>query len=457
MKNSILFVAILVFLGACSDELVAPNDRPRQEQQQWVNHITMNQAKKRLVSIVSEINSQIPAGVNRIPAISETTVSAMQCTPLSEQLKPLTRGEDETDAGFYVMRMDNDMFAIMSATTDKPELLAIGNGYPNFEDSTANLPNPNYWAMPTGADIGIGTIPDTASIKPFYVYKRISTTYSPMYDGGLCKVKWGNEAPYNEMMDTVTDPWGNVKHAAAGCVAIAMAQMMTVPNLRGGYYKDDVFDWDDLANRRDATCFNNPTARTQIASLFRDLNNEDNLDSQQASPTTWASTSSVPRVFRNFHFKQGGIMTTFDDTESTFKAQFDSIRHELDLGYPIYFDGKADYVDPNNKDTLEGGHAWICHGMMKASTLIEVYAYASEQDALTNTEPIYVGDYIEESWFLQMNWGWDSKADGYYIAKYGANFDSTQGPDETEIDVPKSKGWNNIKPNKSTIIYKVRK
>lgn len=78
MKNSILFVALLVFLGACSDELITPNDRPGQEQQQWVNHITMNQAKKRLVSIVSEINSQIPAGVNRIPTKAQQVGNHLQ-------------------------------------------------------------------------------------------------------------------------------------------------------------------------------------------------------------------------------------------------------------------------------------------------------------------------------------------------------------------------------------------
>lgn len=73
MKNLFYGVLLLVFLGACSDELVCPSEISGEERYKWSNHITVLQAKKRLVDIVSEVNSQIPPGVNRIASIQKLT------------------------------------------------------------------------------------------------------------------------------------------------------------------------------------------------------------------------------------------------------------------------------------------------------------------------------------------------------------------------------------------------
>ncbi len=470
MKKTLFLAALFaaVSLSSCSEELINPSTTtPAEETRQWSNHVSMEQAKKRLVNIVAEMNSQIPAGANRIATVNESSAATMQCTPLNDKMQPLTRAEAETDASCYVMRLDNDMFAIMSATTDKPELLAIGNGYPNFEDSTANLPNPNYWTLPTGGSGTIGGTGTTGTIEPFYVYKRAKPTYSPMYNGGLCKVKWGNGEPYNQMMDSVTDTWGTDTVAAAGCLALAIAQAMTIPNLRGAYYKDEVFDWDDLAGRRDKSSFNNPTARYKIAKLFQDLNNKENLASTPGSPVTWAPFGYIPRTLMNFHISNPGTLTRYDDsvykvisvvdTVKKSTPKFDLIKSELDAGYPVLFEGSGYHIE-NGVEIREGGHEWLCHGMAEANTLVEVWRYSSRAAAMEGIEePVFVMDYNETSWLLQMNWGWDGKADGYYITKFENDLNSKKGPDHEEDGVPSVPGWNNFKNGSLFFRHGIRK
>ncbi len=62
MKNPFALLVLIVFpviavtLSSCSDDIYCPNQQPT-EQAKWSTHITMDQAKKRLINIVSEINN----------------------------------------------------------------------------------------------------------------------------------------------------------------------------------------------------------------------------------------------------------------------------------------------------------------------------------------------------------------------------------------------------------------
>ncbi len=457
MKNPFALLVLIVFpviavtLSSCSDDIYCPNQQPT-EQAKWSTHITMDQAKKRLINIVSEINSQITEEANRLPSLSAASLEKMQCTALDNQSKPLTRSNAATDASCYVIRMDNDIFAIMSATTNQPELLAIGKGNPNFEDSTANLPNPNYWRAPS---IGEGVGPDTVSIKTHYVYKRVKTDYTPLYNGGLCKVKWGNYAPYNDKLKMVYDTWGNYVHASTGCVAIALAQLMTTENLRGAYYKDHTFNWDDLAQRKNSEYFTNPTAKEQISTLFEDLVCKENLASSLGSPTTTTYIWRIPLTLANFHFSNVGIDTTYYDYDKeNYPPKLDIIKAELDAGYPVLFhaDGMSD------TGLSDGGHQWLCHGLLEAKTLVEVYEVNSIADFISGNEKgTFVRDFFETSWYLQMNWGWDGDADGYYITSFDKILNNLEGPDIEEIGTPSSTGWNKYIPTSTFFRYGIRK
>lgn len=441
------YAVAMMILSSCSAEIL---NMPEQEPISYDSsrHITVEQAKKRLMVIMKEINSQIPMGVNRI---SQTMSGAeMEVVALDANFNPMTRS-DSDEASNYLIRLNDDMFAIMSATNDRPELLAIGNGYPDFNNPAATMPNPDNWILPSGEQSSI----DSSLTTPKFVYKRVSTTYTVHQNGGLCNVKWGNGSPYNEYLPMVTDPWGNYTHAATGCVAVAMAQMMTVPSLHGAKYNGYTYNWKDLSQRRDALSFENEEEKHEIATLFLDLTNKNNLASNYGSPTTWTRVDErntyVSRTFDNFGM-HGGSFKYYDND-----SVFNIVKSELDAGYPVYFDGSADYIDPNGIKKY-GGHAWICHGMLEAKTLIEVYVYMSTNPSENGAEePILYDRYWETSMYLQMNWGWDGKADGYYLTKYDNNLNTLEGPDIPEEGISVLPGWNNFNPRSLWIYYDVRK
>lgn len=56
-----------------------------------------------------------------------------------------------------------------------------------------------------------------------------------------------------------------------------------------------------------------------------------------------------------------------------------------------------------------------------------------------------------------MNWGWDGKADGYYLTKYDNNLNTLEGPDIPEEGISVLPGWNNFNPRSLWIYYDVRK
>ncbi len=46
-----------------------------------------------------------------------------------------------------------------------------------------------------------------------------------------------------------------------------------------------------------------------------------------------------------------------------------------------------------------------------------------------------------------MNWGWDGKADGFYMVKYDSRLDNKKGADLPEDSVDTGGGYNIYRPN----------
>ncbi len=439
--SSLLVAALLLLMGACSNDVLdLSTDTTTNNTNAPRGFVSMDQAKARLANIVNQLNSQTSDASQPFPAV---TPSRLTGVALGADMKPLTRADDQTQAGCYLLRMDNDMFAIMSATDNRPELLAIGSGYPNFEDSTALVPNPGYWDPIVPMD----TLPHVNEQRDSVFTKIIKTEYEYLAEN-LCPVKWGNKYPYNNRVRML--PTGNfnpitgepmLAHAAVGCVAVACAQIMLAPNLRGGYYKEHTFDWDALAQCRYASSFSPISSEVhQVATLFEDLTNEENINpSTWGLGVTWANPSNIIHTLEHFHFKNPG--------KGPYAFNLDTVKSELLQGYPLYFSayGGVDSVK------MLGGHAWVCHGLMKAKITIGVYASHNILE-----QPELIDQKEETAWYLQMNWGWDSKGDGYYLAKFNDFLNNIKGPDVPEDGTSPTAGQNIYFPNTTGIIYGFR-
>ena len=443
MKQGLLTIlmGLIIFLSACSEDVInmqKANDFNASKSK--TGYISMQEAKARLSAIITEINSQISDPVNRYPEISSN--NQLSGIALNAKMRPLTRGDDETEAGCYVFRLENDMFAIMSANASAPELLAIGKGYPNFEDSTANLPNPEYWKPVLPVDtILVNESNDTI------ISRIIDTKYSVVKEN-ICPVKWGNKHPFNSQLNWIVKGYNPsdgspiLVRPAAGCVAVSLAQIMTAEELRGAYYKDHFYDWDMLSQFKFASDFaGNAEATNQIGLLFKDLLDPENLHvSQWGENVTWVYSYSVDRTLENFHFKKTGKYTGYD---------FDSVKNDLDNNYPVIFDATG------GKDSIPeelGGHMWVCHGLLKATYTIEYYVMNKN----SSNAPTYLYTATKDSWYLQMNWGWDARADGFYLAKFDDFLNNIKGPDIVEDESYPTTGYNIYQPNSTWIRYGIR-
>lgn len=431
-----LFTACLLLTG-CSDDGIDKVKPSTDSTERRTSAISVEDARQRLGQIIREINSQNKGAGE----ISSDMANRITCTAMLDKNENRLTRANEDEACFYVFELGNkEGFAIMGATPEYPELLAIGAGSPNFLDPTAELPDEDLWKIPT-TDTTITITPSDPSIKEEGYPVRMASTYTTYGNGGLCKVKWGNNEPYNEYL-----PWSEAANgggfygpSAVGCAAIAIAQIMTVENLQGATYPGYEFDWPTLALYRDSlSVTSNPNVKHQICTLVKILGDSKNLQNEYTRWVSWAPISRIADTFSNFGLNCSGTGTDL---------KLDSCIYEIENGYPVYIHAYG----RDNKGKIQGNHSWIAHGALKAVTPVQYY---TSVDAYLNGDEPFKTLY-ETSWYLQMNWGWDGCSDGYYLMDNRLN--TYAGPDIPEIGSDKIRGWSNLLTNTAQMIINIRK
>ncbi len=138
MNKTILFcltAAYLLLCGCTATDVPYPDTAENLDVMNM--YVSPTEARSRHAVILSSQNTR-SAGV---------TIG--DCTPLDKKGNPITRADDET--WYYVFHTSGEKpgFAIMGARRDIPELLAMGDGNPNFRDSEAMIPDPSCWKSET--------------------------------------------------------------------------------------------------------------------------------------------------------------------------------------------------------------------------------------------------------------------------------------------------------------------
>lgn len=396
IKKILMLLAALLFLVSCSQDMLQEKDVENSQKRN--DFVSAENARLRLIRILGQIEPTTR---------SQAALLVGDCTPLTKEGKPLTRSSEEQPA-CYTFRINNNTgFAIMSASDKLPELLAIGQGTPNFKDSTANLPDPNLWIVP---DTGI-------NVEDYDLVRREPTYVKLPNKAGVTdpriKPKWSQHNEINKYLPIVRDETSrNEKdstRAATGCVAMAMAMIFSHPNYQPTNYQGYTFDWDRINAAWSRPLLRADTvAMNQVAKLMLLLGNEENLDLKYrwASPTTWASDYDVPHTFQNFGFTPGIYQ----------EYSLNAVLDEINQGYPVYMSA----VDEEHNS----GHAFVVHGAMMCITPVDVYSHTTGQ---------LINSYYEYSYYLQINWGWTGKSDGYFLE---GNFNSDAGPDIWETENP---------------------
>ncbi len=447
MKRTILSaVTAAMFFAACSDkeDLVPRNqvqDKPIVSEVIQSNVITLEEARENLEIFLKDFSSLS----KRSGDFSSRKIS--DGFTLKSDKRSISKSTEETpEAKIHVFNFENNGgFAIMSATRDMPELLAItegGNidtneviedpGLALFLYKFGNMPiissSDDEPAHQEKMDPGV-----TAHTEVFYTYGDYKNElFNPV--GGYCKVHWGQEEPYNKYCPL---EYGDT--TKTGCVATACAQLMSVyqyPTSYNGY----LFNWDNMINNRD---------NDAVARLMEQIGLPENTNMDYHLDISEAEATSIPRTFEHFGYKCGGVVKDYNKNE---------VVNEIKEGHCVPLGGLSYQITNytfwgKKKYSYSGGHFWLAHGVLTRSrtvtkTTVTIYTGASRPE-----DSYEVKSYVEKNDYILCNFGWrEQNFNGYYL---GDVFDINIGPDFAE-NISKSGTAGNYQ-YKLTMVTGIRK
>ncbi len=172
--------------------------------------------------------------------------------------------------------------------------------------------------------------------------------------------KWGQKYGFNSKLDKIDG-----QLPPAGCVAVAMAQVMK-------YYQYPAsYNWSAMPDLY---------ATNTTAQLLKDIGVK--VDMKYGLDGSGANTKKkVPLAFKEFGYS-GPVRY------SNYKS--DIIEEEINAGRPVIFSGGTKKYWVGLIPYYADGHAWVCYGYR--DSYFDGYGYFS----------------------MYMNWGWYSKYDGWY-------------------------------------------
>ena len=288
----------------------------------------------------------------------------------------------------YTFVFEDNNFVIVSANNATVPIFAysvsssygIENHPPAFEYWMQTEYDELVYYVKTNNVSNVNTIEKWNEIKNNNFSKSKASTVLP-----LIQTRWGQSFTndgycqgYNFTVDA--DISCNCLHCAAGCVAVAMAQIMNF-----WQSPDDDFDWCDMPDlliQQDASLpyphirANYVTERNAIAELIADCG--DKADMDYCSNNNCSSSSTIgkgKKAFKDDYNYSNDMQHRYRWLTTNWKTK---MRNSLDDGQPIFYGG--------NKPNGGAGHAFVCDG--------------------------HIGDDL-----FHFNWGWRGVDDGYFYIK----------------------------------------
>ncbi len=312
---------------------------------------------------------------------------------------------------FYVINLeDNKGFAIMAANPAIPELLAIS------DNGNLDLASPpDYGVADFVRRIGDIFLPiDTTAHELGEIYTVATPWETTSSIPALCKVKWGQNHPFNQYCPVV-----NYEHMPAGYDAVAIAQAMSIfgkPISLNGY----TFDWT-------AMCAPEMTddAVTQIARLMALIGEYGDFDylTYYDDEITNAEIEGIIEAMRACGYENAvGTLGQDNGTATPYPYSMTTVRNELEASHPVIARGKK--IGKN-----EPWRAWLLHGFMARQREVE-----KRRETATGIEILSRSTETQE--YVLCNWGRRGRCDGYYLSSaFAFNFEnplpegsSTSGP-----------------------------
>lgn len=195
----------------------------------------------------------------------------------------------------------------------------------------------------------------------------------------LLQTTWGQDYPYNARCPLIDG-----KSSLAGCVAIAMGQIMAY-HKQPSSYNGHEYDWDAILE--DDIVHPYSSGAESVSWLIADIGDLVSMDYGLSG--SGAYSSECPGAFHKMGYTCGSLSD----------YSFSKVAGSLNNMQPVYMCGKNTV---NSK-----GHAWVVDGYR---IQYDTHAYYAADDLrlLDRTR-------TPEKNYVHCNWGWDGYCNGYYL------------------------------------------
>ena len=224
-----------------------------------------------------------------------------------------------------------------------------------------------------------------------------TTYYGAWYDNQRVELKgrdgqWLKFGQYSPFNNYVPKDCGYNK-APAGCVAVAMAQIMAYYQYPYGRNWANILNWENLYTYPNYYDFD-------IASLMRDIGQAVKMDYGCGNGGSGAYSEDAIRVFKNWGYSATGLMN--------FNAG-GIISQVRDYRRLVYMRGYASrwYFLGIPTAVYDDGHAWVADGYLQRARS-KMTCYGGLYNNCNSTSYQYAD-------FLHLNWGYSGHQSGYFV------------------------------------------
>ncbi|MDE5801283.1 MAG: C10 family peptidase, partial [Paramuribaculum sp.] len=312
-------------------------------------------------------------GTSMVPASASAPM--MSVNSVSDAAEPvITMSEGEMNTVYAFNRAEGGYVVV--AADDEAPVAVLGWSDNGSLPAQADMPeNMQWWFESCSANVAASV--DKASAR------RVIAATSRSAVAPLITTTWGQLAPYNDKTPLV-----NGQATAAGCVSIAVAQVMNyyrypmtgtgTKNYTSAGVRHDMdfsnvnFAWDKMAKKSFLNS-SDAEANDAISTLVYAVGVSAQT-SYGVSASTASMTKAAKAMITNFGYDQN--LRQLSREYYSYESWMGIIHSELMAGRPVLYTGTNTTI----------GHAFIADG------------YTSTTDAE----------------YLHINWGWNGTSDGYF-------------------------------------------
>jgi len=402
----------MLLLGSCAKEATPPAIDTTQETLSF--RVTEEDALQQLNNVLDVIDTPTRGKRRSVKEIFEHRSTRTRSTEGSTPNSLLYIVNFDDDQGYAVLAADSRLEPVL-ALIDSGVYTPSENYTEDFDLTEANLDEDEkdeFWCTGplTGTFRTIELIEDYADgyVNPPYTKKYYGDLVRQKQVGPYIRTKWGQGYPFNTMCNKnyfTYKPDGNY---AAGCVAVALAQILAYHSYPQSAYGHN-YDWDKINGIKSGDQKGiQQDAIMEVAHLVKAAG--------EACRTKYGMDNSRSTAYR----AKKALKYTFGYSGTYRHLSFadKNIRNMLDNDSPVLLAGKPKY--------RLSGHAWAVDGYIYGyrKVITEIYEDENYTKLVSTTV-----DNASPTYYYHCNFGWDGKADGYYLGKV---FDTVGGRIDTE-------------------------